>query len=170
MMAGSRSSVVVLGVLLAGAGGCVVPIGPEWSDPQKQYPPTIPSANPPIGSVVDAESGSAPVFEVVVEDQNTQDQLYLRWLIDYPPYQDGLTRIYEAPTLPPSGSARRPSVLFAPSCNDDSIAKGFPNHRLLLAVSDRPFVSDAHSGVSLDVPSAGGAVVEAAWQFTMTCP
>jgi hypothetical protein len=160
-----------LSTLLLALSGCVVPIGPEWSNPQSNYPPTIHSANPPIGYQLggDADGGGSPEsVEVVLADQNTADILYVRWIIDYPPFDEN-SRVALALAQPGGSQILRPSVRYEPNCNDDSISHDFLNHRLLLAVTDRPFASDDLSQPPLDGPS-GDYLVEGSWDFVLKCP
>jgi hypothetical protein len=157
---------------LVALSGCVFPIGPEWSDPQSNYPPTISSANPPIGSTLggDADGGLPAGVEVVLADQNTADILYVRWIVDYPPFDPNLSRVALAQRQPGGKQLLRPAIRYAPNCNDDAISRDSPNHRLLLAVTDRPFASgDDLSQPPLDAPN-GDYLVEGSWNFVLTCP
>ena len=157
-------------MLLLAISGCVVPIGPEWTDPEANHPPTIYLANPPIGAVLDfgATGNAAMGLEVGLADQNTQDSLYVRWIIDYPPQPnvDG-AHVALPLTLPGGNQLNRPTIRFAPSCNDATISPDVANHRLLLAVSDRPFSDDPQV---LDLVTPGNYRVEASWDFTLACP
>jgi hypothetical protein len=157
-----------LAVLLA--SGCVVPIGPEWSTPQNNYPPSIGYANPAIGSILglDTDGGAPLTVEVQLQDPNTQDRLYYRWIIDYPPYLQGISQLALEDVQPGGNTFARAAISFAPNCSDDHIAHGFTNHRLLLAASDRPFLSEDTSQENLDAIGAG-FLVEAAWQFVLDC-
>jgi hypothetical protein len=154
------------------ASGCVVPIGPEWSTPQNNYPPILGYANPAIGSILGlGADGSAPLtVEVGLQDPNTQDQLYYRWIIDYPPYLEGVSKLALGNVQPGGGTTERSRLLFAPNCTDHNIAHGFSNHRLLFAASDRAFSNDAPSQGDFDGVPAGDFLVEAAWQFVLDCP
>jgi hypothetical protein len=159
--------------LLVALSGCVVPAGPEWKDPESNFPPTISSATPPVGSILGlgVDGGALFTVEVVLADQNTQDSLYVRWIIDYPPYRDEITRMGLAqPPLPSEDQILRSRILFTPNCTDDQIAHGFSSHRLLLAVSDRPFKFDSFNSTDLpdEVPS-GNFRVEGSWQFELDC-
>jgi hypothetical protein len=158
--------------LLAGLAGCVVPVGPEWTDPAKNYPPTLASATPAIGTVLTLapDAGGTLTVDVVLADQNKQDKLYLRWIIDYPPFVDGVSHLAYPITLPGGGQIERPLFTFTPSCSDDKIAPSFTNHRLMLAVSDRPFVMDEPGQTVLDKVQDGSSPVEAVWPFEMDCP
>ena len=157
--------------LLAGFSACVVPVGPEWTDPQSNYPPTIHSASPPVGSVLglDPDAGVPIMVQVVLADQNTKDKLYSRFIIDYPPFVDGVSRLAWQNISDGGDQIERAALLFAPNCNDDQIARGFTSHRLLLAVSDRPFASDDSSLTIPDKVQDGNFLVEAGWQFVMDC-
>jgi hypothetical protein len=157
--------------LLAGLSACVVPAGQEWSDPQANYPPTISEASPPNGSwlVRGMDAGGPLEVTVWLADQNTHDRLYVRWIIDYPPYVDGMTRLAPQVILPAANQIERPPLSFAPDCNADQIAAGFTSHRLLMAASDRPFVSE-DPGQAPDQVPIGNARVEGVWQFEMDCP
>jgi hypothetical protein len=143
--------------------GCVVPAGPEWVDPQTNVPPSIVSADPPVGSVLtnDSEAGTQASVQVTLADQNSADTLYVRWIIDYPPYVDGTSTIALRQSLPGGRGVARDPIAFAPSCGD--IVHDLASHRLLLAVSDRPFAAD-----NSDLPS-NGYLLEAAWTFTLSC-
>jgi len=157
---------------LAGLGGCVVPVGPEWTDPESNYPPTVHSANPPIGSVVagDPLAGTPPTVEVMLADKNTDDNLFVRWLIDYPPFDKAVLQLAYETIQPGGGEVVRPQLSFSPSCATHQIATGFSNHRLMLAASDRPFLSAELGQPALDVVPDGNFVTRAVWQFELTCP
>ena len=160
-------------MLLLAFSGCVVPVGPEWTDPQSNVPPTIDNANPPIGSnlAMDAGADAQLLFEVVLADQNTQDKLYARWIIDYPPWDDGISRIALPHGQPGGNQVQRPPISYAPSCSDDTLSHASSNHRLLLAVSDRPFAYDPPFSKSFPPDQvSSGLLVEGSWQFVLVCP
>jgi hypothetical protein len=158
--------------LLAGLAGCVVPVGPEWTDPAKNYPPTIASATPAIGTVLTLapDAGGPLTVDVVLADQNTSDKLYFRWIIDYPPFVDGVSHLARPDTLPGGNQIQRGHLLLPLNCTDDRIAPGFTNHRLMLAASDRPFVMDEPGQTVLDKVQDGSSPIEAVWPFEMDCP
>ncbi|MBN2575777.1 MAG: hypothetical protein JXP73_14520 [Deltaproteobacteria bacterium] len=156
--------------VFAGVSACVVPVGPEWTDPQSNYPPTIASASPAIGSILALapDAGFPLAVQVKLADQNTDDNLYVLWLIDYPPFVDGVSRLARPEIQPGNGRIERPTLTFAPNCGDHRIAAGFGAHRLLLVASDRPFVGD--DPTEPDKIQDGNSRVQAQWQFDMECP
>ncbi len=149
-------------LLLLTLAGCVVPVGPEWVDPQENVPPFLVSANPPVGSALASGSdGGLPSVEVVLGDQNSGDKLEVKWIIDSPPFVEGVSRLalFQRPL---TGSEHRAAIRFAPTCSD--VAHPSDTHRLLLAVSDREFADD--SGGNLDT---NGYLLESSWTFTLQC-
>lgn len=161
---------LLLAVPIVICAGCVVPMGPKWYDPEGNSPPVIASAVPAIGTVLDmAVDGGVPLgVRVVIADANTSDRIYARWIIDYPPYQDGQTHVALRAVLPPAEEAQREPIEFSPNCSDDQIARGFAAHRLLLAVSDRPFSDEDAS--KPDAVADGNFLVEGSWAFDLDCP
>ena len=157
--------------LLVAISGCVVPVGPEWTDPPSNTPPTISSADPAVGSLLelDADGGAPPEVVVELADQNTQDKLYARWIIDYPPYQVGISRVVLTADLPGGNQIRRGLIRYRPNCSDDRISHDFANHRLLLAVSDGPFAIDDISQPPFEKVKSGKFLVEGSWEFVLGC-
>lgn len=157
----------LLAVLL-GLPACVVPVGPQWTDPPDNVPPTIRSAVPPVGTMLglDADGGGSLDVEVVLADQNTRDKLYTRFIIDYPPFVDGVSHIALPTILPPRNQIERTALRFEPNCIDGLMARGFSSHRLMLAVSDRPFASDAQAPPD---QVSSGFLVEGVWPFELDC-
>jgi len=72
-------------------------------------------------------------------------------------------------TFQPGGnSIVRTAEIFAPECGSDHLSRTVSDHRLLLAVSDRPFRNDPNSDTPDEV-SPGNYRVEAVWPFFMSC-
>lgn len=163
-----------LAPLFAIASGCVIPVGPKWSDPDTNYPPTIVSADPPVGTILgrgpDGGTTEQVEVEVTLADQNKGDNLYLRWIVDYPPYVSGKT-LLALETIKPGGDVvvRTPAI-FAPDCASIR-SRALADHRLLLAVSDRPFklAGDDPGLTAPDAVDDGNHLVEAVWPFTLNC-
>jgi hypothetical protein len=157
--------------LVAAISGCVVPVAPEWSDPDRNFPPTIVSAAPPVGTILGRSLDGSPPVEVEVKvelaDQNVGDKLYLRWIIDYPPHSSD-TVVMES-IKPGSSSIVRTAEIFKPDCRSDRLSRTVSEHRLMLAVSDRPFASDDPSATTKPDEVTSGYLVEAVWPFVMSC-
>jgi hypothetical protein len=172
-MMGRPGHLLALPALLLAGAGCVVPVGPEWTDPQGNRPPTISDATPAIGSILDfgTTGNAAQGLEVVLADPDTNDNLYARWIIDYPPYVDGVSHVADLPvSLPGGDQVNRSPIRFAPNCSDDAISHTFSNHRLLLAVSDRPFANGEDTSQPPLDGVTNGFLVEGSWIFTLDCP
>jgi hypothetical protein len=140
--------------LLAATGGCVIPLAPEFESPETNYPPFIYSATPAIGAELTfggtaltpgTSAEASREIRVEIGDPNLGDTLYVRWIYDYPPYDEESTRLVEYPEVAPSnggtGFVRLPAIRFTPSCAKHSIARGTSQHRLTLAVADRAFIT-----------------------------
>jgi hypothetical protein len=148
--------------------GCVAPVGPKWSDPDRNYPPSLVEAIPPVGTFIGlgADGGTHVEVSVTLADQNTQDNLYLHWIIDYPPYSPDNTVVRS--TIKPGGaSVERTPESFAPDCAADGLSRTLSEHRLMLAVSDRPFGDDPTKPDQ--VSAAGNYLLEAVWPFVLNC-
>ena len=78
-----------------------------------------------------------------MEDPNRLDDLHIRWLIDYPPFNENITKTALAIPV----GARGPDVPnqhvlpFKPECVH-LISPTLSQHTLLLVISDRPFIDD----------------------------
>jgi hypothetical protein len=148
----------------------VLPIGPEF-EPERNMPPFVIRAEPAIASIVRNQD---QVFQVTVEDFNRLDDLHVRWLIDYPPFNENITRT----ALAISVGARGPDMpnqhmlSFKPECVN-LISPTVDQHTLLLVISDRPFVEDT-VGMGgeriLDQIRPGAFRLPLSWSFEKDCP
>jgi hypothetical protein len=158
--------------VLAGltAAGCVLPIGPEF-EPERNMPPFVVRAEPPVGSIIRDPN---QVFQVTVEDPNRLDDLHIRWLIDYPPFNENITRTALAISVGRSGPDKpnQHPLPFKPECVH-LISPTLSQHTLLLVISDRPFVDDTvGSGGEriLDQVRTGAFRLPLSWTFEKECP
>ena len=117
----------------------MLPIGPEF-EPERNMPPFVVREEPPVGSIIRDPN---QVFQVTVEDPNRLDDLHIRWLIDYPPFNENITKTGLAIPVGRSGPDKpNQHVLpFKPECVH-LISPTLSQHSLLLVISDRPFVDD----------------------------
>jgi hypothetical protein len=156
-----------MAVLFAAVSGCVVPVEPEWSDPASNYPPSIDSATPAVGTVLTGLNGGSVEVSVQLADQNVGDSLYLRWIIDYRP---NTADIVAVETIKPGGEAIvRTPERFVPECTSDHLSRTVSSHWLMLAVSDRPFLSDDPRSPNPEQVPSGNYLVQAFWPFVMSC-
>lgn len=165
---------VVLGLISSGALmgiSCVVPVAPEFGDPEENYPPYIVDAVPAEGTEVTPPLNERPEFRVWVRDPNRGDRLYVRWMIDYPEYNER-SRYAREDILPNTTDPGGTSVRFSPDCFQNSIALNQKMHRVTMTVADRPFVSFAANPPQealLDTVPAGGFRQRATWVVMFEC-
>ena len=146
---------------------CVLPMSPEFKDPAGNYSPYVVSSSPAAG----AELPPSPdTIEVTMGDPNVEDILVCRWLIDYPPYHEFLSRKAQEVILPTTGAVKREPIRFAASCADIQSGSGLPSHRVTLSVADRPFLPPDQSDLRLDLVPDEGFVVRTTWIVDLACP
>jgi hypothetical protein len=130
------------------AGGCVIPIAPQFDDPETNYPPYVETSNPGVGEIFTlGMTQQDRDISAILSDQNVNDFLYIRWLVDYPGTDANPAHLVLPLQLPPSGMMVRSRIRLQPTCRDLGIGSGL--HRLVLSVADRPY-QDALSGESVD--------------------
>lgn len=157
---------------------CVIPVGPQFDDPEENFPPFVSSSDPGVGDIFTpvkatasdggAEPTGARFITVTLGDHNLGDALYLRWLFDYPGTEVAEGQLVMVVQLPPSGKTDRSRAMFLPTCS-----RGAGMHRLVLSVSDRKFFDTGNGDdVSPDAPldsfRPGANRLRAVW--TLLCP
>jgi hypothetical protein len=147
-----------------GATGCILPLAPEFEE-ELRAPPFVVTSKPAIGSMV---RDSEAVFEVEVQDPNSTDDLYVRWVIDYPPFTENLSRQFDYNIQKNwgPGQINRHRVAFSPSCVSHLISPALSQHRLMLLVSDRPFEAGA---TSPDKVPTDAHLLRVVWMFDKEC-
>jgi hypothetical protein len=153
--------------------GCVLPLSPQFEDPpaEQNFAPSIVSAQPAQGSIVTALSGTTVAFTVTVNDPNVTDDLYFRWIGDFPPYSDSNTRRLTADTKV-SRSASDPLASQSIPIDCLSPLARLPQHAIMALVSDRPFLDDdgTLSREALLTGIRNGAQkTEAHWTLNLQC-
>jgi hypothetical protein len=159
-------SVCVLSTMSA----CVLPIAPEFQDPpaSQNYAPTFVNVDPPLGSVVMKNS-----FLATVSDPNIGDDLYYRWIADYPPYSDNTRTLQPTTKVPHSvdGTLLNADLTVKPDCALYNLAK-LPRHQIMVVVADRDFLPPQSSPTEpvdfARLPSDGRKVV-GSWILEMEC-
>jgi hypothetical protein len=139
--------------------------------------PHIDTSTQAIGKIVPPESdGQPPLFEVTISDPNVRDDIWVRVVFNYPPFEQAITRHRAPVLLPPSadGSVRRSPYRWRPTCRTDSLPPSLTQHRMLLIVADRPFKSESESqGLSPEevftAVHPDARVTRAQWTINLEC-
>jgi hypothetical protein len=153
--------------------GCVIPVAPDFQDPplQQNYAPVL-SADPQQGIV------TTTTFTVTVGDPNVSDDLYVRWIAEYPPYSTVNTKgLKEDRMIPHSVNGMQLEVpdSITVDCVFDPLAPQLPLHPITALVSDAPFFTVAEDP-TLDPETVltgirkGAMKAEAHWVLSLTCP
>jgi hypothetical protein len=130
------------------AVGCIIPVAPQWDDAEVNYPPYIVSSSPTEGDLF--TPGMTPQgrdINATLSDQNVNDHLFIRWLVDYPSGDMSPSHLIREVELPPSGTPIRSVVHIQPDCTVIDLGPGL--HRWVMSVSDRSFL-DALNGDEVD--------------------
>jgi hypothetical protein len=154
------------------AGGCVIPVAPQFDDPESNYPPYVVTSTPMVGDIfTPGMTTQDRDISAALSDQNLHDTLFIRFLIDYPGTDTSTAHLFFLATLPPSGANDRGSVHVRPECARIGIGPGM--HRLMMSVSDRPYL-DALVGDDVDPEAPLDSVPESANRirvvWTLFCP
>jgi hypothetical protein len=123
--------------------GCVIPLAPEFQDPPvaPNYPPYLVDTDPYRDTpVLGSNDPTLVPIDVTVADPNLDQNLYARWVADYPEYVAALTRQLGADLVltPTKDGSPRIDRHFV-DCR--RFAQGMTSHRLAFIVSDRQFVN-----------------------------
>jgi hypothetical protein len=154
--------------------GCVVPVAPQFDDPEPRFAPFVASSDPSVGEIVTFSDNHAP-FMVTIGDNNLGDSLFVRWIIDYPNTDvDNSRKALDTSYLPSASVIRSPPLKFVPTCNVIARATANP-HRLVLSVSDRPFLDmenaqKVSNTAPFDTVPDGANRMRAVWLLNMDCP
>jgi hypothetical protein len=94
------------------AVGCVVPVAPQFAD-EPNHGPFVDDSKPTVGDIF--TPGRDREIAVTLSDENLNDSLFVRWLIDYPggEINSRAPLILEA-QLPRSGASVRSTVRIQP--------------------------------------------------------
>lgn len=150
---------------LTGVAGCILPVSPEFQDPEPNVSPYVVNALPAIGSIVRENDEIA----VTLADPNPGDQLSLRWLFNYPPFS-ATSRLSLPEVLPPSiggGEVRTRVARIKPTCFRDVV--GGPQHRVMLLVSDRGFDEPTSVELPFDNVPKDARVLRISWVLQKVC-
>jgi hypothetical protein len=151
---------------------CIIPTDRDFQDPvaSQNYAPYIESATPDFGSIV---TPPALTFSVTVTDPNLGDDLYIRWLADYPGAN------YRPVPADPSfvahstnGQPLAAPVTATVDCTVDNLVTTTDGeHRIEVIIADRPFLDPIPPNTNLDLVTSPGLVVRASWTLEqLSCP
>jgi hypothetical protein len=166
LLSDPKRSALVLLLMSMSMSACIIPLGPEFRDPpgSPNASPIISSPRPEIGWV-----STQSTFEISVEDPNVEDTLYLRWIVDYPPFTLGTTVVLPIERIDPALDGRpRPE----PELRNKTFAcvgvRPLPTHQIMVIVSDREFLTGEF--VVAAVPE-GARTATATWTWDAhDCP
>ena len=164
---------MVAALIFVATNGCVLPVGPDFQDPQGKLPPqpfkpTFTSVDPPFWTVVGLDTAAKRYFTVGIEDINPTDKISVRWVFNYPPYVQGSTKIY----LDTTTSNQPPPLVVGLTCNDVEPYK-LADRNMVIIVSENGFIDESAAGDRMNPLSydASGALVPlvGGWRL-MGCP
>jgi hypothetical protein len=127
-------------------------VAPRFEDPpaEENLAPVIISSRPPQGMI-----GTALTFEITVTDPNLDDDLWVRWIGEYPPYSDTDTRRLTDDRIFARSAGGDPLVNASITIDCFSPLAQLPQHRIMALVSDRAFFDDNDATLSLETRLTG---------------
>jgi hypothetical protein len=165
--------------------GCVIPVAPQWDDPEINYPPYVFNSSPTEGDIFTPATTTSPSctgpspssacdkrdINATLSDQNIDDHLFIHWLVDYPSTDTNIPHLVREVELPSSGMALRSAVHIQPDCHVLSLGPG--DHRWVMSVSDRKFLDalggdDVSPEAPLDSVPDGANRIRVLW--VLHCP
>ena len=163
---------VALFLTMLSTSACIIPVGPDFQNPiaGPNNAPYIIGATPDFGAIV---TPPQLTFSVTVTDPNIGDDLYVRWLADYP--GANYRPVMAMPSFvahSTNGQPLRASVSAIVDCVLDNLAMTSDGeHRVEVIVADRPFVDPVPPDTRLDLVMDPGLAVHASWVLEqLSCP
>jgi hypothetical protein len=143
---------LLLLLAVAPTPACVIPVGPEWQNPQgnPNAQPRILNPNPFWGAEVFATPTEPQEFVFSVTDANVEDVLQVQGVVDGRRFLDE----------PGPGLIEKTIV-----CND--LDRSLIRHNIIVAVTDSEFVNDGSDNILRTKSNEEPTVIT--WQLTMTC-
>jgi|tagenome__1003787_1003787.scaffolds.fasta_scaffold20891894_2 hypothetical protein len=156
---------------------CIIPVAPNFQDP-----PSVPDAPPYLfnfqpaspGNIVTIPGADVVTFSANVTDIDVGDKLYYRWVLNYPPFKDGVTKPLNAGDISPLLDGRPINMPLPQMISCTYIGRPSEGaHQLELIVADRAFsnAADLKAENLLDsLPEdSPGFVVRATWTIVASC-
>lgn len=133
----------------------------------ENFPPYFTDSNPTFWK---KEVFTPQTFTVKVRDRNPLDKLYARWVSDYPDFEEAFSKLLLAEDKVAGGSD---DVTFTygqvPADCANFAPRQDPNHRLVVFVSDRPFLPPADSNPDRPYDSTKGDAVTITGGWNIIC-
>ena len=159
---------------------CIIPVAPDFHDPPSDpdSPPYIYNPQPQnFFTIVTVPVPAGQSFSANVTDPNVGDTLQYRWVVDYPPFMQNVTRPGNLQTILPTADGQPINQTVTPQQIDClHVDTAFSTHQLELIVTDGAFIPASDPTLtpsdvldSID-PSRGGFVVRAGWTVVISCP
>jgi hypothetical protein len=157
-----RKAVPLLLLAASLTSACIIPVGPEWQDPNgaPNAPPQIFDPFPSWGAQIGGDVQHPGEFQMFVTDVNA-DPLEIKWVVDGDALFSGPS------TIPSDGTPRRYLVQRSIGCDDD-IDATLATHSVWGMVADRAFPATPPGGDQFAVPAPGYAVA-VTWTLILTC-
>jgi hypothetical protein len=161
--------------------GCVLPVGPRFEDPPtvENFAPAIEGAQPAQGSVVTAVGTGtgttiSQTFTIMFTDPNAGDDLYVRWIGEYPPYS-ATSHVLSDNKISHSvnGEPLHQSASLNVTCF--TLLARTAQHQITVLVSDRPYwdPSDPAAPLNLEMVLVQNTektlVAQATWFLNLPC-
>ena len=158
LLLGISAKLLLLAAVTSSMPACIIPVGPDFQDPEglPNYPPEILNPDPTWGQNATGTATATPTFSLTLFDQNADDTMYLRWIVD------GMRSGDDLPI--PSGATMHPESRSI-GCFDVH-DRNAAVHTIIAVVGDRPLsISDL---LAVADPSIGKAN-HMNWQLNLNC-
>jgi len=160
---------------------CIIPVTPNFQDP-----PSVPASPPYLfnfepqnfGGVVTVPVPAGKTFSANVSDEDLSAELHVRWVVDYPPFVDGVTYFPgQTTTISRSANGQTINQVITQAIDCSWITQPLTStHQLELIVADRELLESSTFGLMADNkldstdPKNPGHVVRAFWNISISCP
>jgi hypothetical protein len=139
---------------------CIIPVGPEFHDPTgaPNSAPRIIPVSADFGAIVVGDQDSVTI-EILISDNNVEDTLWVRWVVDYPPFVLGTSDLGSPDPFEPSPNGQQVlhRVEHTILCQQ---LQPLHMHRITAIVADRQFVLQPSNPYTVQ---SGGETTVATW-------
>ena len=148
---------------------CIIPVGPNWQDPPgaRNSPPTTLSVFPPEGSKV-VGSANGNVFSVTPTDNDVGDNLWVRWITEFPPFIEGVTQVIQTDPIPASTNGAPLAVEKSFTITCPYLSASLTTHQIMAAIADAEFISSDNPADVLKTKN-GVSQHQVVWTLEKAC-